>query len=51
MTPSRPSVNIPFAARFVKDGAIEPNETTTLAAAMTLDELIRLEPALRPLRH
>ncbi len=51
MTPSGPSVNIPFVAQFVKDGAIEPNDTMTEAAATMLDELIRLESAVRPLRQ
>ncbi|MDQ2897109.1 MAG: NAD(P)H-dependent oxidoreductase [Actinomycetota bacterium] len=51
MMPSGPSVNIPFVAQFIKDGAIEPNATMTEAAAAMLDELIRLEAALRPLRR
>jgi NAD(P)H-dependent FMN reductase len=51
MTPSGPSVNIPFVAQFIKDGAVQPNGTMTQAAAMMLDELIRLESALRPLRQ
>ncbi len=51
MPPSAPSVNIPFVAQFVKDGAIEPNDTMIDAAAMMLDELIRLESAERPLRQ
>ncbi len=50
MMPLGPSVNIPFVAQFVHDGAIAPNETMTQAAADMLDELVRLEGALRPLR-
>ena len=51
MTPSGPSVNIPFVAQFVTAGVIEPNDTMTEAARVMLDELIRLESALRPLRQ
>lgn len=50
MMPSGPSVNIPFVAQFLVDGVIVPNDVMTQAAADMLDELVRLEAALRPLR-
>ena len=51
MMPTGPSVNIPFVAQFLDaDGVIQGNDVMTGAAADMLDELIRLEGALRPLR-
>jgi NAD(P)H-dependent FMN reductase len=44
-------VSIPFVRNFVgEDGAFAPNEMIETAAGGMLDELIRLEAALRPLR-
>jgi NAD(P)H-dependent FMN reductase len=45
------AVNIPFVQQFLDDQrAISPNETMVQAADAVLDELIRVEAALRPLR-
>ncbi|MDX6527252.1 MAG: hypothetical protein QOI43_2763, partial [Gaiellales bacterium] len=45
------AVSIPFVQQFVDDdGQIQPNEVMTLAATAMLDELLRVEAALRPLR-
>jgi NAD(P)H-dependent FMN reductase len=44
------SVNIPFVQQFLDDGAISPNEVMVQAADAVLDELLRIESALRPLR-
>ena len=45
------SVNIPFFTQFIRDGRVEPNEVMTHAADAMLDELVRIEAALRPLRE
>jgi NAD(P)H-dependent FMN reductase len=45
------SVNIPFFTQFIDgDGRVQANETMELAADAMLDELLRMEGALRPLR-
>jgi NAD(P)H-dependent FMN reductase len=44
------SVNIPFVAQFVEDGQVRANEVMETAADALLDELVRVEAALRPLR-
>jgi NAD(P)H-dependent FMN reductase len=45
------AVNLPFVQQFLDDQrAISPNETMVQAADAVLDELIRVEAALRPLR-
>jgi NAD(P)H-dependent FMN reductase len=44
------SVNIPFVQQFLDDGVISPNDVMVQAADAVLDELVRLELALRPLR-
>ncbi len=45
------AVSIPFVQRFLDDdGRIQPNEIMTGSATSMLDELVRVEPALRPLR-
>jgi hypothetical protein len=44
------SVNIPFVQQFLDDGVISPNDVMVQAADAVLDELVRLESALRPLR-
>jgi NAD(P)H-dependent FMN reductase len=51
MTPLTDAVAIPFVQQFVDDeGRIQPNETMQGAAKSVLDELLRVEQALRPLR-
>jgi NAD(P)H-dependent FMN reductase len=50
MVPVVENVNIPFHPQFINDGVVEPNETMTQAADAMLDELVRVEGALRPLR-
>jgi NAD(P)H-dependent FMN reductase len=50
--PLFPAVSIPFVAQFVDDeGRLEGNETMAEAATAMLDELVRVEAALRPLRE
>lgn len=44
------SVSIPFIAQQLKDGVLRPDERRDRAAAALLDELARLDGALRPLR-
>jgi NAD(P)H-dependent FMN reductase len=51
MLPVFDSVNIPFHTQFLdSDGALQPNEVMDKAADTMLDELVRTEAALRPLR-
>jgi NAD(P)H-dependent FMN reductase len=51
MTPVVESVSIPFVARLLDDdGVIQANPAMELAASAMLDELVRVEAALRPLR-
>jgi NAD(P)H-dependent FMN reductase len=51
MLPVFESVNIPFHSQFIDDeGRLEPNEIMEKAADAMLDELVRTEAALRPLR-
>ena len=50
MMPLAEAVNIPFVAQFLEDGAIDANEVMEQAAVAMLDELVRVEAALRPLR-
>jgi NAD(P)H-dependent FMN reductase len=51
MTPVYEAVSIPFVKQFLDDdGRIQPNDVMTDAAAAMLDELVRYEAALRPLR-
>jgi NAD(P)H-dependent FMN reductase len=51
MLPVVESVNIPFHTQFLdEDGALQPNEIMEQAADAMLDELVRTEAALRPLR-
>ena len=51
MLPVFEAVYIPFvAAQIDDDGRFTPNETIEKAAAAMLDELVRVEAALRPLR-
>jgi|SRR5579875_1425002 len=44
------AVHIPTVAQFIKDGRFVPNEVLETGARELLDELQRLERALRPLR-
>ena len=44
------AVNIPFHSQFLEDDVVRPNETLDQAAVAMLDELGRVEAALRPLR-
>jgi hypothetical protein len=45
-------VNIPFVQQFLDSGRkLQPNEVMTEAATAMLDELARVEAALRPLRE
>ena len=50
MVPVFDSVNIPFHAQLIKDGTFEANDLLNQAADTMLDELVRLETALHPLR-
>jgi NAD(P)H-dependent FMN reductase len=51
MLPIFESVNIPFHSKLVdSDGAFHPSEGLDQAAGAMLDELLRTEAALRPLR-
>ncbi|CAN5560068.1 NAD(P)H-dependent oxidoreductase [soil metagenome] len=51
MTPLFEAVSIPFVAQFLGDeGEIQPNEVMENAAPAMLDEMVRVEAALRPLR-
>jgi NAD(P)H-dependent FMN reductase len=51
MLPVFDSVNIPFHTQFLdSDGVLQPNEVMEKAADTMLDELVRTEAALRPLR-
>lgn len=51
MTPIAEAVNIPFVRQFIDDdGKLDPNEVMEQAAMAMLDELQRVEAALRPLR-
>ncbi|HEX2857534.1 MAG TPA: NAD(P)H-dependent oxidoreductase [Propionibacteriaceae bacterium] len=51
MVPVVESVNIPFHASFIKEGRVEANDVMVQAADAMLDELLRLDSALRPLRE
>ncbi|MBN9624426.1 MAG: NAD(P)H-dependent oxidoreductase, partial [Actinobacteria bacterium] len=51
MYPVAAAVSIPFVAQFLDDdGALRPNETMEEALTAMLEELERVEQALRPLR-
>jgi NAD(P)H-dependent FMN reductase len=51
MLPVTDSVNIPFHSQFLdSDGTFHPNAVLEQAADAMLDELVRTEAALRPLR-
>ena len=44
-------VNIPFYQEFIQDGAVQANEVMEQAAVAMLDQLVRTEALLRPLRE
>ena len=51
MMPTQASVNIPFVNQFLgEDGTITPNDVMVQAVPAMLDELLKLEEALAPLR-
>jgi hypothetical protein len=51
MTPVFEAVSIPFVTQFLdEDGAIAANDAMERASTALLDELARVEAALRPLR-
>jgi NAD(P)H-dependent FMN reductase len=51
MLPVFDSVNIPFHTQFIdQNGTVQANEVMEQAASTMLDELVRTEAALRPLR-
>lgn len=51
VTPLNEAVAIPFFSQFIDDdGVLQPNEVMGNAATAMLDELVRTEQALRPLR-
>jgi hypothetical protein len=50
MVPVLESVNIPFHTQFIRDGRFHANEVLEQAVTAMLDELLRLDAALRPLR-
>lgn len=52
MLPVVEAVSIPFHPQFIgKDGRVQANDIMNQAAATMLDELLRIEGALRPLRE
>ncbi|WP_022929034.1 NADPH-dependent FMN reductase [Patulibacter americanus] len=50
MTPLVPAVAIPFVWQHLQDGTFVPDDTLTGSAGAMLDELVRVEAALRSLR-
>ena len=50
LLPLTEAVNIPFVAQFLEDGEIVANDVMEQAAVALLDELVRVEAVLRPLR-
>ena len=50
MVPVFESVSIPFHAQFIRDGRFHANDVLEQSATAMLDELLRLDGALRPLR-
>ena len=50
MVPVVESVNVPFFAQFLdEDGRVQPNDVMDTSAGAMIDELARLDAALRPL--
>jgi NAD(P)H-dependent FMN reductase len=50
MYPAQSAVSIPFVQQFISDEQVAPNDEMQQAAAMLLDELLRLDGAVRTLR-
>jgi NAD(P)H-dependent FMN reductase len=51
MVPLTEAVSIPFVTQFLDDdGAVQGNDVMQQSASVMLDELVRVEAALRPLR-
>ncbi|SEG82352.1 NAD(P)H-dependent FMN reductase [Actinacidiphila yanglinensis] len=51
LTPVTEAVNIPFVQQFLdEESQVQPNETMVAAAKAMMDELVRVEETLRPLR-
>jgi NAD(P)H-dependent FMN reductase len=50
MVPVNDAVYIPFVAGRIEDGRFDPADVTETAAVALLDELVRVEAALRSLR-
>ena len=50
MVPVFESVSIPFHAQFIRDGQFHANDVLEQASIAMLDELLRLDGALGPLR-
>jgi hypothetical protein len=44
-------VNVPFYQQFIKDGVVQANEVMEQASVTMLDQLVKMEAALRPLRE
>jgi NAD(P)H-dependent FMN reductase len=52
LVPVSEAVNLPFFSQFInEDGVLEPNEVMEQSATAMLDELVRIESALAPLRR
>jgi hypothetical protein len=52
MLPLTDAVNIPFHTQFLDDeGSVQANEVMEQAADVMLDELLRVQATLRPLRE
>jgi len=49
--PIAEAVSIPFFTQFIEDGVVQPNEVMTDSAAVVLDELVKVQAALLPLRR
>jgi hypothetical protein len=45
-----PAVNIPFAGQIVREGKLDANEQTHRAVPLMLDEMLKVDRALRTLR-
>jgi NAD(P)H-dependent FMN reductase len=51
LVPVSEAVNLPFFSQFInEDGVLEPNEVMEQSATAMLNELVRIESALAPLR-
>jgi NAD(P)H-dependent FMN reductase len=50
LVPASATVSIPFVRQFLEDGVLQPNDAMEEAAPALLDDLARLEHALRELR-